>query len=65
MRIGNIKITWHTHKWEMAFLHKYQNEHGDWIIEIGEKCKGGDHGYYNSTYSLYFKSEPPELLRIK
>lgn len=60
MKIGNFWIEHHKHKWEKVILAEYRNEHGKYVIKVGEKCSSKDchAGYYKSIYYVECENEP-------
>jgi len=68
MKIGNITIKFHKHKWEKQVIYAQENLSAGsdgYLYKFAEKCmaKDCDAGCYKSFYYVRFRAKP-EILSI-
>ena len=70
MKIGNLRLRWHRHKWEKVVLYADEKMPSSlaspgYMLKVGEKCvaENCDCGSYRSVYYIYLKSKP-EVVKI-
>jgi hypothetical protein len=66
MKIGNLRIIWHKHKWEKVIINEHKNSFGNVVLKVAEKCTSSDCtlGAYRSVYYISCKNAP-EAFRIE
>lgn len=61
MKLGNLRINWHKHKWEKKVVHvsDHKTDNG-YLLKVAEVCvaDGCDRGSYRSVYFIKLAEKP-------
>ena len=61
MKLGNLSIRWHKHKWVKTILYvdeELSMHHDGYLLKVAEKCVADGCGSYRSLYTIRLKEKP-------